>query len=289
MRYPMKLSIKAKVIPIWVVFSGLFFGACCFTNQADYSPYPNPDAGYVTDLANLLTDEQQEQLERLLSEKEEKTDVEIVVVTINSIKEFPGTSNRTIEEFAKALFDTYGIGNMPKNDGVLLLVAVRDRKARIELGAGYGHRRDSDSSRIMNKKIIPSFRKGRYSKGIIKGTESLAHEFAYVFPIPSWVLIVAIGITTYVLILIGISLFRNGKRGWGWICTGLLIVALLALSWLIVRFVRSILATNRRILDALPEADGYRGSGNGWFDSGGFGGGGFGGGFSGGGGATGSW
>lgn len=284
----MKSSTKAKIILAWTV-SFCLVPAACFAGQKDYSPYPNPDAGHVTDLANLLSDEQQERLERLLSAREKKTGVEIVVVTINSIKDFPGTSNRTIEEFVTALFDTYGIGNMPKNDGVLLLVARRDRKARIELGAGYGRRRDSDSRRIMNKKIIPSFKKARYAKGIIKGTESLAHEFAYVFPIPIWALIAATGTIAYVIVLIAISLFRNGKRGWGWISTGLLIVVLLALSWLIVRFVRSILVTLRRISAALPESDGYRDSGNGWFDSGGFGGGGFGGGFSGGGGATGSW
>ena len=46
------------------------------------------------------------------------------------------TPNESIEAFATALFNTYGIGNMPKNNGVLLLVAVRDRKARIELGSG---------------------------------------------------------------------------------------------------------------------------------------------------------
>lgn len=286
----MKLSIKAKVILIWAAFVSLVSGACCFAEQKDYSPYPNPDAGYVTDMANLLTDEQEEQLERLLSARENKTGVEIVVVTINSIKDFPGTSNRTIEEFATELFDAYGIGNMPKNDGVLLLVARRDRKAKIELGNGYGHRRDSDSSRIMNKKIIPSFKKGWYGEGIIKGAESLAHEFAYVFPIPVWALIVVLGITAYVIILIMISLFRNGKRGWGWICAGLLIVAFLALSWVIFRLVRGI----RAALAALPERDGYGGFGDGWFSDGwfsggGFGGGGFGGGFSGGGGATGSW
>lgn len=285
----MKLSTKTNAMLFRAAFISLLLGAFCLGGERDYSPYPNPDVGYVTDLANLLTDEQQEQLERLLSARENRTGVEIVVVTINSIKDFPGTSNRTIEEFATALFDAYGIGNMPKNDGVLLLVAVKDRKARIELGAGYGHRRDSDSSRIMNKRIIPSFRKGRYDQGIIKGARSLAYEFAYVFPIPTWALIVALGIAAYALILIAISLFRNGKRGWGWICAGFLIVALLALSWVILRLVISALAALRRVLAALPEADDYGGSDDGWFGGGGFGGGGFGGGFSGGGGATGSW
>jgi uncharacterized protein len=275
MRYQMKSSTKANVILFCAAFIGLVSGACCFAEQKDYSPYPNPDAGYVTDLVNLLTEEQQEQLESLLSAREKQTGVEIVVVTIDSIKDFPGTSNRTIEEFATALFDAYRIGNMPKNDGVLLLVARRDRKARIELGAGYAHRRDSDASRIMNKKIIPNFKKGRYGKGIIKGTESLAHEFAYVFPIPVWALIVFLAIAVSLLILIVISLFRSGKRGWGWISTGFLIVALLGLLWLIVGLLRVAFG----VLSALGEGDG----------GGGFGGGGFGGGFSGGGGATGSW
>lgn len=290
MRYPTKLSIKTNVILLWAAFFSLASGAFCLGGERDYSPYPNPDAGYVTDLANLLTDEEEEQLEKLLFAREKETGVEIAVVTINSIKDFPGTSNRTIEEFATALFDAYGIGNMPKNDGVLLLVARMDRKARIELGAGYGHRRDSDASRIMNKKIIPSFKKNLYGQGIIKGTESLAHEFAYVFPIPVWALIVALGIIAYALILIVISLFRNGKRGWGWICTGLLIVTFLGLSWFIIRLFTAILAALRGILAALPESDGYGDSGGGFFGggSGGFGGG-FGGGFSGGGGATGSW
>jgi uncharacterized protein len=266
----MKSSTNANVILFWAAFVSLVSGVCCFAEQRDYSPYPNPDTGYVTDLASLLTEQQHEQLERLLAAAEEKTGVEIVVVTINSIKDFPGTSNRTIEEFATALFDAYRIGNMPKNDGVLLLVARRDRKARIELGAGYGHRRDSDSSRIMNKKIIPSFRKGRYAEGIIKGTNSLAHEFAHISLIPAWLVIVVLPIAVFFLILIVISLFRSGKRGWGWISTGLLIVALLALSWLIVGLLRIAF-----------EVLAHGGGGGG----GGFGGGGF----SGGGGATGSW
>jgi uncharacterized protein len=265
----MKSSTKTNAKLVRAIFISLVSGAFCFAGQRDYSPYPNPDVGYVTDLVDILTNQQEEQLERLLNATEEKTGVEIVVVAINSIKDFPGTSNRTIEEFATALFDTYGIGNMPKNDGVLFLVAVKDRKARIELGAGYDRRRDADASRIMNKKIVPNFRKGQYAKGMIKGTKSLAYEFAHISSIPSWIPISVLGTAVPVLTLIAISLFKSGKRGWGWICTGLAIVAFLALLWLIVGTVRNTIARG--------------GSG------GGFGGGGFGGGFSGGGGATGGW
>ena len=126
--------------------------------QEDYAPYPEPDAGYVTDLAGLLDRDEQEQIEQWLWQVEAKTGVEIAVVTIRSISDFPGSANNSIESFATGLYDKYGIGNLPNNDGVLLLVARQDRKARIELGKGYGRTRDADAVRIMEDRIIPEFK-----------------------------------------------------------------------------------------------------------------------------------
>ena len=236
----------------------------------DHSPFPNPDAGYVTDIAGLLNAEQEEQIERWLWQTESKTGVEIVVVTTGSIKDYPRTPNRSVEAFATGLFNAYGIGNMPANDGVLLLVAVRDRKARIELGAGYRRRRDADANRIMQGVIVRRFKKDGYAEGITEGVKALMGEFAGVrvgFP---WRLVV-LPVGVVVVGLIAFSLFRNGKRGWGWVCVGLLIVLMLG-------FLQVLLAVLRHM---------SRGSSSSW-SAGGFGGG-FGGGFSGGGGATGSW
>ncbi|UCD58855.1 MAG: TPM domain-containing protein [Candidatus Hydrogenedentota bacterium] len=237
--------------------------------EQDYSPFPNPDAGYVTDIANLLTLEEEEYIELLLWQTESRSGVEIIVVTINSIGDYPGTPNSSIEVFAKGLFDRYGIGNMPENNGVLLLVAVRDRKARIELGAGYGHTRDADARKIMDKEILPSFRQQDYAAGITKGVEAIMLEFAHIRAGLNWPLII-VAIAIPVVGVIAYSLFRNGKRGWGWVCVGFLIVLILALLYIL-----------RQTLQHMP-----RGRSSGW-SSGGLGG--FGGGFSGGGGATGSW
>lgn len=71
-----------------------------------------------------------------------KTGIEAVVVTINSIGDYQ-TGDATIEAFATNLFNTWGIGHKKENNGVLILVAVKDRKARIELGKGYGREYDS--------------------------------------------------------------------------------------------------------------------------------------------------
>jgi uncharacterized protein len=237
--------------------------------EKDYSPFPNPDAGYVTDIANVLTLEEEERIERWLWGTESGTGVEIIVVIINSIWDYPDTPNSSIESFAMGLFDAYGIGNMPENNGVLLLVAVRDRKARIELGAMYGHRLDDNARRIMDKEIVPHFRKEDYAAGVTSGVQAIMLEFANVRVGTNWQLI-AILAAIPVVGLIAYSLFKSGKKGWGWVCVGFLVVLILAAFWIL-----------RQMAQNAP-----RGRSSGW-SSGGSGG--FGGGFSGGGGATGSW
>lgn len=235
----------------------------------DYGPYPHPDSGYVTDIAGLISKDEEESIERLLWQVESNRKVEIIVVTIRSMADYPGVKANSIEEFARKLFDTYGIGNMPANNGVLLLVAANDRKARIELGAAYGHGRDADADRIMDREMLPRFRAGKYATGITKGVEAIIRDFAGMYILNPWHA-ASTGVALLSLILVAVSLFRRGKTGWGWVVIGLVVVILLVLIRIISTIIRS-----------LPS-----GRSSGW-SSGGLGG--FGGGFSGGGGATGSW
>ncbi len=251
----------------------LLFTLCClaFTqnNELDYYPYPQPDAGYVTDLAKLLPPQEQERIEKWLWQVERRTNIEIIVVTVESLTDYPDAENDSIESFAKGLFNRYGIGNMPENNGILLLVSFRDREARIELGTGYGHARDSDANDIIQGIIVPAFRKGDYIAGVSEGVEQLASEFAGVrigFP---WNIVIFI-VTGLIILLVGISLIKSGKRGWGWVLIGLALVFMLAAIYLVVSIMRNI-----------PN------SSSGSWSSGGAGG--FGGGSSGGGGASGSW
>lgn len=233
--------------------------------EKKYSPFPKPDDGYITDHAGLLTSTQKQKLQDLLYTVEKDSGIEIIVVTINSLKDYPGTRNDSIEDFAFALFNTYRIGNALKNNGILLLISFEDRKARIELGAGYGHNRDADASLIMQDVIVPEFKKKHYDQGIIKGTKAIIYHFSGMMIIPGWIkLIVAILIP--IVVLISISLLRNGRKGWGWICMGFVL-------FLILTFVRLM----QKIIRALPEDSSAGGSD------------GFGGGSSGGGGATGRW
>lgn len=232
----------------------------------DYAPYPQPDHGYVTDLAGVLTTQEQERLEQWLIQTESGTKTEIIVVTIRSLRDYPGSNNRSIDEFAKGLFNAWGIGNMPKNDGILLLVSIGDRKARIELGAGYPASRDADASRIMQNTIVPEFRKGDYAAGIEKGVKAIIVEFTDYRVGINWLPIIYLGLIV-VAAFVAVSLFLNGRKGWGWVVVGVILLLVLAL------------------LRTLKEVNRF-GRSSGW-SAGGLGG--FGGGFSSGGGATGSW
>ncbi|MFA7237842.1 MAG: TPM domain-containing protein [Phycisphaeraceae bacterium] len=248
-----------------------------------YAPYPQPDHGYVTDLAKVLGAQREEAIEQKLYATEKDTGVEIAVVTIDSMSDYPGTP-RDIEAFARGLFDVYGVGNMPANNGVLLVVAVKDRKLWITLGAGYGRQHDGAVKRIVDNRIIPRFKQNDYADGIEAGVDAIVAQFAPGSPVSGaafeWrdllpLLWWTLGITAVTLIVV--SLIRNGKRGWGWVVAGLLIVIVLAVMSAVVYVMTHRSSGGGRGL----------GSSSSW-SSGGFGGG-FGGGFSGGGGAGGSW
>ena len=233
----------------------------------DYAPYPKPDAGYVTDLAQILDAKDEERIEQWLIQVEKQSGTEIIVVTIPALAAYPGTANESIETFSTALFNRWGIGNRDTNDGILLLVALGDRKARIELGDGHPPGRDVIASEIMIGTIVPKFRSGDYAGGITDGVKEIVHRFTPVRITFRWSLVL-VPLAALALLATGISLMMHGKRGWGWVLIGLALV-------LIVAFLYILAAAARR-----------RTRSRGWA-AGGLGG--FGGGFSSGRGATGSW
>ena len=256
----MKLSLS-NVLLFFLILTLQFF-QLSRADSINYAPYPQPDIGYVSDHANLLTEGEELRLERWLLQVEKQSQVEIIVVTINSLSDYQGTENSSIETFATALFNTYGIGNMPKNDGVLLVISKGDRKARIELGEHYGHYRDDDATRIMQSVIVPQFKQGDYSSGITGGTEALIEEFAGMRVTFPWY-IVWVALAGFTCLFIGVSCIRSGKRGWGYVFIGIAIIFILLALYLL------------KVI--MKHSDTAGGAG------------GFGGGSSGGGGATGSW
>ena len=83
-------------------------------------------------------------------------DVPILVVTIPSLTA-RGAAGYTIERQTAEPFERWGIGSQGRNYGMLLLVSVGDRAARIELGADYAGRHDASAAQVMDNLILPEF------------------------------------------------------------------------------------------------------------------------------------
>ncbi len=130
------------------------------------------DRVFIADEAKLLSDADATKIkaicDKLLTEKR----IPIIVCTITSLADHDA-SGWTIERYATNLFDEWGIGAKQYDYGMLLLVSQTDRKARIELGAGWTRERDTAAAGIMSMDIVPKFKKGDYSGGILAGVQQL--------------------------------------------------------------------------------------------------------------------
>lgn len=225
---------------------------------------------FIRDLADMITPEDKEKIRAICDKLLTEQATPIIVITIESMSKYGGEGMR-IETFATLLFDQWGIGQATLNGkewntGILLLVSRDDHKARIELGGGWGRREDALCRQIMDEQIIPRFKQGEFSAGILAGVESLdkmARKLELpAAPVPWWQYAVWIGFFG-LAIFTAVSLYRRGSSGWAWLFWGVVFTVVGAILYQ--------MATSR-------------GSGGG-----GFSGGSFGGGSSGGGGATGSW
>ena len=124
--------------------------------------------GFVNDYAGIISDNGTSQLEAQLAQLEKDTSAEVAVVTIQSLQGEP------LEDYANKLFEKWGIGKKGKDNGVLLLVSVDDRKMRIEVGYGIEPIiTDSRAGRIRDDDIIPLFKGDDYEGGIVAGVNSI--------------------------------------------------------------------------------------------------------------------
>jgi uncharacterized protein len=124
--------------------------------------------GFVNDYAGLLTPQAKAQLDARLTQLEKDTGAEVAVVTVKSLE------GDSIEDYAVRLFEKWGIGKKGKDNGVLFLVALEDRKMRIEVGYGLEPViTDARAGRIRDDDVLPKFKKDDYEGGIVAGTNSI--------------------------------------------------------------------------------------------------------------------
>ena len=155
------------------------------------------------------------------------------------------TDGEAIEDFSMRVAEAWKLGSKGKDDGVLVVVAVKDRKVRIEVGGGLeGGLTDAQSGRIIRTAIVPAFREGRYGEGLhaagqqilgalgalpqgmakaqerqtvekeIDGIPILGALFAFLFGLGSPIFILLVIAFVVIRALLGAG--RHGPRGpWG--------------------------------------------------------------------------
>ncbi|MEO7170601.1 MAG: TPM domain-containing protein [Sphingomonas sp.] len=128
-------------------------------------------SGRVVDAANLLSPEQQAQLTQLSNDIEKASSRQLVVATIPDLQDYP------IEEYGNKLIRGWAIGQKGANNGIILIVAPKERKVRIEVGYGLEPiMTDALSSVIINDTILPRFKAGDMAGGIVAGADAIGQQ-----------------------------------------------------------------------------------------------------------------
>lgn len=236
--------------------------------------------GPVNDFAGVIDAASAAELDRVIRALQQASGDVLVVATVNTLAPYG-----SIEEYALRMFEQAGIGTAVADNGALILVAVQDRKVRIEVGYGLEEFiTDGYAGDTIRTYLLPAFREGNYGAGLVEATNVLARRLAE-----------ARGVT--LTDVAPVTRDRQGEDddggGGAPFFIGLLI-------FLLINWISRHSGGGRRALGRR----GGRGTWSGWhggiggfgggFGSGGFGGGGggfggFGGGSSGGGGASGGW
>ena len=157
----MLVSNKKKIITRIIITFFLVINIFTINSFAVVSPTAD---FYVNDYAGLLDNETKEYIINKNKILYSQTGAQIVVVTIQSLED------NSLEDYANELFRNFGIGDKTKNNGVLLLLALKERKFRVEVGYGLeGVLPDAKTGRMQDEYIIPYLKQDKWNEGIKNG------------------------------------------------------------------------------------------------------------------------
>jgi uncharacterized protein len=188
---------------------------------------------YVQDFADVLSENEEIQLKNIGRSIDDQTTSQIAVLTVDSIGE------SSIEEYSVEAYRKFGLGTEENDNGVLLVIAMQEKKIRIEVGYGLeGTIPDGKAGRILDEYAIPHLQNDQPNLAVMNTYQALANEVSGTnefgsaprdvqqqqdLPIPSWLLIIIVigvvvldfmffgGTLTYLLL----SIISRGGGGGG--------------------------------------------------------------------------
>ena len=150
-------------------FLGLVVAASLLAIDVDKVPQPT---GYVSDLANVVDSGSKAELEQFCTRVEQELGVQFALVTIDSL------DDRDIRDVALAISRKWGVGSKKDNQGVLLLLSVKDRKSDIETGRGIEPYITDGFSGGTLRAMRPNLRAGDYGASLKSAATSMAQQIA---------------------------------------------------------------------------------------------------------------
>ena len=158
------MRCKQAINFFWIAIVALF----PFLGWAqEYPPRPSPPK-LVNDFSGTLSEQQTAALEQKLVAYDDSTSTQIAIVILKSLGGYP------IEDYTFELGTRWGIGRDKKDNGILILVAMEDRKTFIATGYGMeGTITDARAKNIIENAIKPNFREEKYFEGLQEATDRI--------------------------------------------------------------------------------------------------------------------
>lgn len=138
-------------------------------SSVGYTAFETPAlVGGVNDYAQLMDDSVATKLSQALLDIHRKGGPQLAVLTVSSLEDLP------IEDASMQVVKSWKLGTESKDNGILLMISKKDRKVRIEVGQGVeGDLTDAYSRRIIDNIIVPTFRQGDYTSGVVMGVDGI--------------------------------------------------------------------------------------------------------------------
>jgi uncharacterized protein len=162
-----KRSVLTYRIAVWAAILTAFALSAFALDTSKLKP-----SGYVDDFAKVLDAAGKARLEAYCASLETSTGAQMAIVTVDTLDGEP------VEDVGNRLFREWGIGKKGKDNGILLLFAIKDHKNSVELGYGIEPLlSDADAGTIL-RGIRPILRQGNYSGAFLAAAQELGSSVA---------------------------------------------------------------------------------------------------------------
>jgi len=146
----------------------VFISICLLSAAIAEVKFPSP-SGFVNDYAKVLSAQQKRELDSVVAGLKKKTGAELAIAIVKSVAPLDS------KLYAVKLFEKWGIGEKGKDNGVLLLLAMEEKRVEVEVGYGLeGLLTDAMAGRILDTYAVPNFKKGEFGVGIVETARAIS-------------------------------------------------------------------------------------------------------------------